>query len=108
MCDNFYLFEPICTAILLAICSGRSMPWQRLHVHSHAPPVIHCIRIHAIYDQDRKVLAVMGSLTAVQIVVTAICCGFYRCESMLGVLALLLTLVFSGAAGTYSGLHRRS
>ncbi|KAL0580111.1 hypothetical protein V5O48_001887 [Marasmius crinis-equi] len=59
-CDKFYLFEPICTAILLAATSA-----------------VHVIRIHAIYDQKRAVLFGMGSLFAVQVVVTAICCGFY-------------------------------
>ncbi|TFK74783.1 hypothetical protein BDN72DRAFT_955454 [Pluteus cervinus] len=60
VCQKFYLFEPICTAILLAATSA-----------------IHVIRIHAIYDKDRVVLFTMGALFAVQVVVTAICCGFY-------------------------------
>lgn len=60
-CQKFYLFEPICTAILLALCSA-----------------VHVIRIHAIYERNRSVLAGMGALLAIQIVVTAICCGFYR------------------------------
>lgn len=60
-CSKFFLFEPICTAILLAAAS-----------------VVHVIRIHAIYDRSRGVLIGMGSLFAVQVVVTAICCGFYR------------------------------
>jgi hypothetical protein len=60
-CQHFYLFEPICTAILLAVCSA-----------------VHVIRINAIYDKSRKVLSLMGALFATQIVVTAICCGFYR------------------------------
>ncbi|KAJ7254417.1 hypothetical protein B0H12DRAFT_959034, partial [Mycena haematopus] len=65
-CQKFYLFEPICTAILLAACSA-----------------IHVIRIHAIYDRNRAVLVGMGSLFAVQVVVTAICCGFYRSVPLL-------------------------
>jgi len=65
-CDNFYLFEPICTAILLAACSA-----------------IHVIRIHAIYERSRAVLMGMGSLFAVQVVVTAVCCGFYRSVPLL-------------------------
>ncbi|KAF9267479.1 hypothetical protein L218DRAFT_984978 [Marasmius fiardii PR-910] len=60
-CGKFYLFEPICTAILLAAASA-----------------VHVIRIHAIYDQSRKVLFGMGALFAAQVFVTAICCGFYR------------------------------
>ncbi|KIK69585.1 hypothetical protein GYMLUDRAFT_236093 [Collybiopsis luxurians FD-317 M1] len=60
-CRKFFLFEPICTAILLAAASA-----------------VHVIRIRAIYDKSRPVLALMGSLFAIQIVVTAICCGFYR------------------------------
>ena len=65
-CRNFFLFEPICTAILLAMCSA-----------------VHVIRIHAIYEKSRAVLSGMGGLLAFQIVVTAICCGFYRCMSPL-------------------------
>jgi hypothetical protein len=60
-CQHFFLFEPICTAILLAATSA-----------------VHVIRTHAIYEKSRTVLIGMGSLFAVQIVVTAICCGFYR------------------------------
>ncbi|KAJ6512233.1 hypothetical protein C8R47DRAFT_1094193 [Mycena vitilis] len=65
-CDKFYLFEPICTAILLAACSA-----------------IHVIRIHAIYERSRAVLIGMGSLFAAQVVVTGICCGFYRSVPLL-------------------------
>ena len=43
-------------------------------------PVVHVIRIHAIYEKSRAVLAGLGGLFAVQVVVMAICCGFYRCE----------------------------
>ncbi|KAI0648005.1 hypothetical protein C8Q79DRAFT_953042 [Trametes meyenii] len=60
-CSHFFLFEPICTAILLAACS-----------------LVHVIRIHAIYDKSRNVLFSMGGLLALQVVVTAICCGFFR------------------------------
>ncbi|CDO75327.1 hypothetical protein BN946_scf184848.g4 [Trametes cinnabarina] len=65
-CSHFFLFEPICTAILLAACS-----------------LVHVIRIHAIYDKSRNVLFGMGGLLALQIVVTAICCGFYRSTPLL-------------------------
>jgi hypothetical protein len=64
MCHKFFLFEPICTAILLAVCS-----------------LVHVIRIHAIYEKSRAVFTPMASLLALQIVVTAICCGFYRSKS---------------------------
>ncbi|KAI0345737.1 hypothetical protein BDW22DRAFT_1369962 [Trametopsis cervina] len=60
-CHKFFLFEPICTAILLAVCS-----------------LVHVIRIHAIYEKSRAVLGPMTGLLGLQIVVTAICCGFYR------------------------------
>lgn len=60
-CSRFYLFEPICTAILLAAASA-----------------VHVIRIHAIYEKNRTVLLGMGALLALQIVTTAIACGFYR------------------------------
>ena len=62
-CSHFFLFEPICTAILLAICSA-----------------VHVIRIHAIYDKSRSVLSLMSGLFATQVIVTAICCGFYHGE----------------------------
>lgn len=65
-CRKFYLFEPICTAILLAAAS-----------------MVHVIRIHAIYDKNRSILAVMSTLFAVQVVITAICCGFYRTVPLL-------------------------
>ncbi|GLB38498.1 hypothetical protein LshimejAT787_0503630 [Lyophyllum shimeji] len=65
-CQKFYLFEPICTAILLAVTSA-----------------VHVIRIHAIYDKNRAILLTMGSLFAIQIVVTAVCCGFYRSVPLL-------------------------
>ncbi|KAJ3482768.1 hypothetical protein NLJ89_g12118 [Agrocybe chaxingu] len=65
-CESFYLFEPIATAILLAATSA-----------------VHVIRIHAIYDKNRTVLAVMSALFAVQVVVTGICCGFYRSVPLL-------------------------
>lgn len=38
------------------------------------------MRIHAIYDKSRNVLSLMGGLFAFQIIITAICCGFYRGE----------------------------
>ncbi|KAI0785233.1 hypothetical protein C8Q75DRAFT_723082 [Abortiporus biennis] len=60
-CSHFFLFEPICTAILMAMCS-----------------FVHVVRIHAIYEKNRTVLYGMGSLLAAQIVITAICCGFFR------------------------------
>ncbi|KAH8104517.1 hypothetical protein BXZ70DRAFT_888058 [Cristinia sonorae] len=60
-CSHFYLFEPICTAILLAMCSA-----------------VHVIRIHAIYEKSRAVLSLMGGLLAIQIVATAVACGFFR------------------------------
>ncbi|ETW81758.1 hypothetical protein HETIRDRAFT_440061 [Heterobasidion irregulare TC 32-1] len=61
MCQKFFLFEPICTAFLLAACS-----------------TVHVIRVHAIHDKSRSVLGVMGALLGVQIVITAISCGFFR------------------------------
>jgi hypothetical protein len=63
MCQKFFLFEPIATAILLAGASS-----------------VHVIRIKAIYEHNRGILGVMSVLFALQVVVTAICCGFYRCE----------------------------
>jgi len=65
-CQQFFLFEPICTAILLAVTSA-----------------IHVIRIQGIYDKDRTVLMGMGSLFALQIIITAITCGFYRSVPLL-------------------------
>jgi hypothetical protein len=60
-CGAFYLFEPICTAVLLAATSA-----------------IHVIRINAIYQQSRSVLAGLCALFGIQIVVTGVCCAFFR------------------------------
>ncbi|KAI0250752.1 hypothetical protein BJV78DRAFT_1216705 [Lactifluus subvellereus] len=65
-CQRFFLFEPICTAILLAACS-----------------TVHTLRIHGIYNKDRSVLFGMSALLALQILVTAICCAFYRSVPLL-------------------------
>ncbi|EIW59210.1 uncharacterized protein TRAVEDRAFT_147114 [Trametes versicolor FP-101664 SS1] len=65
-CSHFFLFEPICTAILLAACS-----------------LVHVIRVNAIYEKSRNVLFGMGGLLAFQVVVTAICCGFFRSTPLL-------------------------
>ena len=88
-CSHFFLFEPICTAILLAACS-----------------IIHVIRIHAIYEKKRNVLFGMGGLLALQVVVTAICCGFYRCECLCACCKYLLTMICSSdTAGCGPGMH---
>jgi hypothetical protein len=42
--------------------------------------VVHVIRIHGIYDKNRSVMYGMSALLALQVVVTGICCAFYRCE----------------------------
>ncbi|KAI4525358.1 hypothetical protein K525DRAFT_234645 [Schizophyllum commune Loenen D] len=60
-CQQFYLFEPICTAVLIAASSAA-----------------HVIRIYGIYDKSRQVLAGMGALFALQVAVTAVACGFWR------------------------------
>jgi len=65
-CERLYLFEPICTAILLAATSA-----------------IHVIRIYAIYDRNRTILALMAFLYGVQIIVTAVCCAFYQSVPLL-------------------------
>jgi hypothetical protein len=41
---------------------------------------VHTIRIHGIYEKNRSVLFGMSGLLALQIVTTAVCCAFYRCE----------------------------
>lgn len=61
MCRKFYLFEPICTAILLAAVSA-----------------VHVIRVHAIYEKSRPVLFGLGALFAMQVAVAAVACAFYR------------------------------
>jgi len=65
-CSHFFLFEPICTAILVSVCS-----------------VVHVIRVHAIYGKSRQVLAGMSALLALQIIVMAVTCGFYRVMPLL-------------------------
>ncbi|KAI0061662.1 hypothetical protein BV25DRAFT_730546 [Artomyces pyxidatus] len=66
MCQQFFLFEPICTAIVLGGCSA-----------------IHVIRVHAIYEKSRPVLAGLGALLGIQLVVTALCCAFYQSVPLL-------------------------
>lgn len=61
MCTKFYLFEPICTMILIALCSA-----------------VHVLRIHAIYDKSRPILAALGALLLIQVAVMAVSSGFYR------------------------------
>lgn len=61
MCQHFFLFEPVLTAILISVCS-----------------VVHLIRIRAIYDKGNEVTAVLGVLLAVQVVMMAIACGFFH------------------------------
>lgn len=65
-CEKLYLFEPICTAVVLALTS-----------------LVHVIRIYAIYDRNRSILALMSLLYAVQIVITTVCCAFYKSVPLL-------------------------
>ncbi len=53
--------------------------------------VVHVIRIHAIYDKNRAILFALGTLYGAQIVVTAICCAFYRCALPSSVTSTTLT-----------------
>lgn len=61
MCNKFYLFEPICTMILIAMCSA-----------------VHVIRIHAIYDKSRPILAGLAALLLIQVAVMAVGSAFFR------------------------------
>lgn len=63
---------PVCPTSLFPITNPASSP---------SFPAAHVIRIHAIFDKDRTILAVLGALWAVQFVVTAVCCAFYFCMS---------------------------
>jgi hypothetical protein len=65
-CNKFYLFEPICTAILLAAASA-----------------VHVVRIYAIYDKNRTILFSLGALFGVQVAVTGVACAFYRSVPLL-------------------------
>jgi len=61
MCHNFYLFEPVTTAILLSLCS-----------------MVHAIRISAIYPGNAAIKFGMYALLAFQIVAMGVTCAFYR------------------------------
>ncbi|EJU03380.1 hypothetical protein DACRYDRAFT_15200 [Dacryopinax primogenitus] len=61
MCQKFYLFEPVTTAILMGLCS-----------------LTLCIRLSAIYDKNRMVKFGLSALLAIQVVADAVCCGFYQ------------------------------
>jgi len=60
-CSHFYLFEPICTAILVSLCS-----------------LVHVIRISAIYPGNMAVKYGMSVLLGFQVIAMAVTCGFYR------------------------------
>jgi len=60
-CNHFYLFEPICTAILVSLCS-----------------LVHVVRISAIYPNNNAVKYGMTALLAMQVIAMAVTCGFYR------------------------------
>ena len=103
MCQKFYLFEPICTAILLAATSGPPIFSSLFHLLLTHPAAIHVIRIHAIYDKDRTILGVMSALFGVQIVVTAVSSGFYRCPSFFPFFFFLVSKQPSPAVPLLSG-----
>ena len=65
---------------------------KSLAINSHSPAV-HVIRIHGIYDKNRSVLYGMSAFLALQVVVTAVSCAFYRCESTPSSLMSLLSLI---------------
>jgi hypothetical protein len=50
MCDKFYMFEPICTMLLLAMCFD-----------------VHVIRIYAIIDKTGPILAALSALLLLQV-----------------------------------------
>jgi len=60
-CNHFYLFEPICTAILISFCS-----------------LVHVVRISAIYPSNLAVKYGMSALLACQVIAMGVTCGFYR------------------------------
>lgn len=54
-----------------------------LTIHSHGLLAVHAIRIYAIYDRSSAVGIGLGALYAAQVVVTAVCCAFYRSVPLL-------------------------
>jgi hypothetical protein len=42
---------------------------------------VHVIRVHAICDKNKTVLAGLGALFIAQVAVTAVCCAFYHCRA---------------------------
>ena len=71
---------------------------------------VHVIRIHAIYDKNRLILLGMTALFAVQVVVTAICCAFFRCSSefLCSLMVLLTLLLYSRPPPWRPKVYRRS
>lgn len=61
MCQRFYLFEPIMTAILVSTCSA-----------------VHLVRIRAIYDKSNTITGLLGGLLCLQVALMAVACGFYH------------------------------
>lgn len=44
--------------------------------------VAHTIRITAIYERNREIMTGLSALLTIQIVITAVACGFYRCKCL--------------------------
>lgn len=108
-CQKFYLFEPICTAILLAAASGQLILISTIPLWRFLPPIaVHVIRIHAIHDKNRTILFGMSALFAIQVVVTAISCAFYRCTPRFSARIIYLFIYFSCPPPWRPGMYRRS
>jgi hypothetical protein len=60
-CNQFYLFEPICTAILVSVCS-----------------LVHTVRVTAIYAGNKTVQVGLYVLLGLQVIAMGVMCGFYR------------------------------
>ncbi|KZV96094.1 hypothetical protein EXIGLDRAFT_714671 [Exidia glandulosa HHB12029] len=61
MCSNFYLFEPIVTAVLVVLCS-----------------IVHAIRVYAIYDKSTALLGVLSAGILAEVAAMATSIAFYR------------------------------
>ncbi|KAG8848945.1 hypothetical protein FRB96_000966 [Tulasnella sp. 330] len=60
-CNKFYLFEPICTVVLMCVASASL-----------------AVRLYAVYDRSKLVMGLLGGFLFLQIVAMGVCTAFYK------------------------------
>ena len=83
MCESFFLFEPLVTAIPVSVCAG-----------------VHLIHVRAIYAKDNNLTIILGALLLLQVVLMGVACRFYRGASIPAPFQPFVVLMSSCASGT--------